>query len=589
MLNDDQRPFPTALASANAPPNPAHLFYQGIDPMAVQYSYVMKGLTKTFPGAAKPILNNVHLQFLPGTKIAIIGVNGAGKSTLMKIMAGFDTEFTGEAWAAEGCRVGYLAQEPQLNPKKTVLENVKDGVREVADMVDRFNEISALMAEPDADFDALLPEMGDLQEKIDAVDGWTLDNQLEIAMEALRCPPGDSSVENLSGGERRRVALCRLLLEKPEVLLLDEPTNHLDAESVQWLEKHLIDYAGNVILVTHDRYFLDNVVGWVLELDRGRSIPFEGNYSAWLEGKAKRLEQEDSENESRQKAIKEELQWIRQSPKARQTKSKARIKAFDELVEKQADRRPGGSQILIQIPTRLGGNVIEAQNLTKAYGDKLLFDDLEFTLPPGGIVGVIGPNGAGKSTLFKLITGQEQPGSGTIKVGDTVKLGYVDQSRDNLDPNKNVWEEVSGGNERFYFGKHEVNTRAYVGAFNFKGTDQQKKVGQLSGGERNRVHLAKMLAAGGNVLLLDEPTNDLDVETLRALEEALENFAGCAVVISHDRFFLDRLATHILAFEGDSHVEWFEGNFESYEEDKRRRLGDAADRPTRLAYKKLTR
>ena len=557
--------------------------------MAVQYSYVMKGLTKTFPGAAKPILNNIFLQFLPGTKIAIIGVNGAGKSTLMKIMAGYDTEFTGEAWAAEGCRVGYLAQEPQLNPKKNVLENVKDGVREVADMVDRFNEISALMAEPDADFDALLPEMGDLQEKIDAVDGWTLDNQLEIAMEALRCPPGDSSVENLSGGERRRVALCRLLLEKPEVLLLDEPTNHLDAESVQWLEKHLIDYAGNVILVTHDRYFLDNVVGWVLELDRGRSIPFEGNYSAWLEGKAKRLEQEDTENESRAKAIKEELQWIRQSPKARQTKSKARIRAFDELVEKQADRRPGGSQILIQIPTRLGGNVIEAKNLTKAYGDKLLFDDLEFTLPPGGIVGVIGPNGAGKSTLFKLITGQEQPGSGTIKVGDTVKLGYVDQSRDNLDPNKNVWEEVSGGNERFYFGKHEVNTRAYVGAFNFKGTDQQKKVGQLSGGERNRVHLAKMLAAGGNVLLLDEPTNDLDVETLRALEEALENFAGCAVVISHDRFFLDRLATHILAFEGDSHVEWFEGNFESYEEDKRRRLGDAADRPTRLAYKKLTR
>ncbi len=558
-------------------------------PMAVQYSYVMKGLSKTFPGAAKPILNNVHLQFLPGTKIAIIGVNGAGKSTLMKIMAGYDTEFSGEAWAAEGCRVGYLAQEPQLNPKKNVLENVKDGVREVADMVDRFNAISAEMAEPDADFDTLLPEMGELQEKIDAVDGWTLDNQLEIAMEALRCPPGDSSVENLSGGERRRVALCRLLLEKPEVLLLDEPTNHLDAESVQWLEKHLIDYAGNVILVTHDRYFLDNVVGWVLELDRGRSIPFEGNYSAWLEGKAKRLEQEDSENESRAKAIKEELQWIRQSPKARQTKSKARIRAFDELVEKQADRRPSGSQILIQIPTRLGGNVIEATGLTKSYGDKLLFEDLNFTLPPGGIVGVIGPNGAGKSTLFKLITGQEQPGDGTIKVGETVKLGYVDQSRDDLDPNKNVWEEVSGGNERFYFGKHEVNTRAYVGAFNFKGTDQQKKVGQLSGGERNRVHLAKMLAAGGNVLLLDEPTNDLDVETLRALEEALENFAGCAVVISHDRFFLDRLATHILAFEGDSHVEWFEGNFESYEEDKRRRLGDAADRPTRLAYKKLTR
>jgi energy-dependent translational throttle protein EttA len=557
--------------------------------MAVQYSYVMKGLTKTFPGAQKPILNNINLQFLPGTKIAIIGVNGAGKSTLMKIIAGMDTEFTGEAWPGDGIRVGYLAQEPQLDASKTVLENVKDGVREVADMVDRYNTIAAEMGEDGADFDALMEEMGTLQERIDAVDGWTLDNQLEIAMEALRCPPGEIGVENLSGGERRRIALCRLLLEKPEILLLDEPTNHLDAESVQWLEKHLIDYAGNVILVTHDRYFLDNVVGWVLEIDRGRGIPFEGNYSAWLEGKAKRLEQEDSENESRAKAIKEELQWIRQSPKARQTKSKARIRAFDELVEKQADRRPGGAQILIQIPKRLGGNVIDAENLTKAYGDKLLFDDLEFTLPPGGIVGVIGPNGAGKSTLFKLITGQETADSGSIKVGETVQLGYVDQSRDDLDPNKNVWEEVSGGNERFYFGKHEVNTRAYVGAFNFKGTDQQKKVGQLSGGERNRVHLAKMLAAGGNVLLLDEPTNDLDVETLRALEEALENFAGCAVVISHDRFFLDRLATHILAFEGDSHVEWFEGNFEAYEEDKRRRLGDAADRPTRLAYKKLTR
>jgi ATP-binding cassette ChvD family protein len=559
--------------------------------MAVQYSYVMKGLTKTFPGAPKPVLNNINLQFLPGTKIAIIGVNGAGKSTLMKIMAGYDTEYVGEAWSGENVRVGYLAQEPQLNPKKNVRENVMDGVRETADMMDRFNEISAIMGDPpeDADFDALLAEMGELQEKIDAVDGWTLDNQLEIAMEALRCPPGDASVDNLSGGEKRRVALCRLLLEKPEILLLDEPTNHLDAESVQWLENHLINYAGNVILVTHDRYFLDNVVGWVLEIDRGRGLPFEGNYSAWLEGKAKRLEQEDREDAGRQKAIKEELQWIRQSPKARQTKSKARIRAFDELVEKQADRRPGAAQILIQIPERLGGNVIEATGLTKSYGDKLLFEDLTFTLPPGGIVGVIGPNGAGKSTLFKLITGQEKPDSGTIKIGDTVRLGYVDQSRDALDPNHNVWEEVSGGNERFYFGKHEVATRAYVGAFNFKGTDQQKKVGQLSGGERNRVHMAKMLAAGGNVLLLDEPTNDLDVETLRALEEALESFAGCAVVISHDRFFLDRLATHILAFEGDSHVEWFEGNFESYEEDKRRRLGDAADRPTRLAYKKLTR
>ncbi|WP_374593900.1 energy-dependent translational throttle protein EttA [Sphingosinicella sp.] len=556
-----------------------------------QYSFVMKGLTKTFPGAPKPVLNNIHLQFLPGTKIAIIGVNGAGKSTLMKIMAGYDKDFQGEAWAADGVRVGYLSQEPQLDPTKTVKENVMDGVRPVADMMDRFNEISTIMADPpeDADFDALMTEMGELQEKIDAVDGWTLDNQLEIAMDALRCPPGDAGVENLSGGEKRRVALCRLLLEKPEVLLLDEPTNHLDAESVQWLESHLIEYPGNVILVTHDRYFLDNVVGWVLELDRGRGIPFEGNYSKWLEAKAKRMEQEDREEEGRQKAIKEELEWIRQSPKARQTKSKARIKAFDELVEKQNDRRPGGAQILIQIPERLGSTVIEAKGLTKAYGDKLLFENLEFTLPPGGIVGVIGPNGAGKSTLFKLITGQETPDGGSIKIGDTVKLGYVDQSRDHLDPNKNVWEEVSGGNERFYFGKHDISTRAYVGAFNFKGVDQQKKVGQLSGGERNRVHMAKMLQKGGNVLLLDEPTNDLDVETLRALEEALENFAGCAVVISHDRFFLDRLATHILAFEGDSHVEWFEGNFESYEEDKRRRLGDEADRPHRMSYKKLTR
>ncbi|HWL46421.1 MAG TPA: energy-dependent translational throttle protein EttA, partial [Sphingomonadaceae bacterium] len=544
--------------------------------MAVQYSFVMKGLTKTFPGAPKPVLNNIHLQFLPGTKIAIIGVNGAGKSTLMKIMAGIDTEFSGEAWAAEGVRVGYLPQEPQLDPAKTVKENVMDGVRPVADMLDRFNEISNLMADPpeDADFDALLAEMGDLQEKIDAVDGWTLDNQLEIAMEALRCPPGDSPVDKLSGGEKRRVALCKLLLEKPDILLLDEPTNHLDAESVQWLENHLINYTGNVILVTHDRYFLDNVVGWVLELDRGRGIPFEGNYSAWLDAKAKRMAQEEREEEGRKKAIEQELQWIRQSPKARQTKSKARIRAFDELVEKQADRAPGKAQILIQIPERLGGNVIEAKGLTKSYGDKLLFEGLDFTLPPGGIVGVIGPNGAGKTTLFRLITGQEKPDKGEILMGATVRLGYVDQSRDHLDPNKNVWEEISDGLDRFTFGKHDIATRAYVGAFNFKGSDQQKKVGQLSGGERNRVHMAKMLKEGGNVLLLDEPTNDLDVETLRALEEALENFAGCAVVISHDRFFLDRLATHILAFEGDSHVEWFEGNFEAYEEDRRRRLGD---------------
>ncbi|MEA3041984.1 MAG: hypothetical protein QOC65_1473 [Sphingomonadales bacterium] len=559
--------------------------------MAAQYSFVMKNLTKTFPGQAKPILSNIHLQFYPDAKIAIIGPNGSGKSTLMKIMAGRDTEFAGEAWPGEGIRVGYLEQEPQLDPAKTVKENVMDGVRPVADMMDRFNEISTLMGDPpeDADFDALMTEMGELQEKIDAVDGWSLDNQLEIAMDALRCPPGDAAVENLSGGEKRRVALTRLLLEKPDILLLDEPTNHLDAESVQWLEKHLVDYAGNVILVTHDRYFLDNVVNWVLELDRGRYYIYQSNYSGYLEKKAKRLEQEEREEQGKQKAIQEELDWIRRSPKARQTKSKARIKAFDELVEAQENRTPGKAQILIQVPERLGGTVIEANGLSKAYGDKLLFDDLSFSLPPGGIVGVIGPNGAGKTTLFKLITGAEQPDSGSIRIGDTVHLGYVDQSRDALSPNKNVWEEISGGVDVFRFGKHEVGTRAYVGAFNFRGPDQQKKVGQLSGGERNRVHMAKMLKEGGNVLLLDEPTNDLDVETLRALEEALENFAGCAVVISHDRFFLDRLATHILAFEGDSHVEWFEGNFEAYEEDKRRRMGPEADRPHRVTYRKLTR
>jgi sulfate-transporting ATPase len=559
--------------------------------VAYQYSFVMKGLTKTYPGQPKPILNNIHLQFLPGTKIAIIGVNGAGKSTLMKIMAGIDTEFQGEAWAAEGVRVGYLPQEPQLDPTKTVRENVMDSVAEVHGLVERFNAISAEMADPkeDTDFDALMAEMGELQERIDAVDGWTLDNQVEIAMDALRCPPGDSPVTTLSGGEKRRVALCKLLLEKPDILLLDEPTNHLDAESVAWLEKHLVDYKGNVILVTHDRYFLDNVVGWVLELDRGRGIPFEGNYSKWLEAKARRIAQEQSEDEARQRAINQELEWIRSSPKARQSKSKARIKAFNELVERQNDRRPGTAQILIQVPERLGNVVIEAKGLTKGYGDRLLIENLDFSLPPGGIVGVIGPNGAGKTTLFRMITGQEKPDAGTIRIGETVKLSYVDQSRDALDPNKTVWEEISGGAEKFYFGKAEVSTRAYVGAFNFKGVDQQKKVGQLSGGERNRVHMAKMLVAGGNVLLLDEPTNDLDVETLRALEEALENFAGCAVVISHDRFFLDRLATHILAFEGNAHVEWFEGNFEAYEADKRRRLGDAADRPHRMQYKRLTR
>ena len=559
--------------------------------MAAQYSFVMKGMTKTFPGASKPVLNNINLQFYPDAKIGIVGPNGTGKSTLMKIMAGMDTEFTGEAWPGEHIRVGYLAQEPELDPNKTVKENVMDGVRPVADLVDRFNEISMLMADPpeDADFDALMAEMGELQEKIDAVDGWSLDSQLELAMDALRCPPGDWPVTNLSGGEKRRIALTRLLLEKPDILLLDEPTNHLDAESVAWLEKHLVDYKGNVILVTHDRYFLDNVVSWILELDRGRYFVYEGNYSTYLEKKAKRLEQEAREDAGRQKAIKDELEWIRQSPKARQTKSKARIKSFDQLVEAQENRTPGKAQIVIQTPERLGSKVIEVKNVTKAYGDKLLFENLSFTIPQGGIVGVIGPNGAGKSTLFRLITGQEKPDSGEVEIGETVKLGFVDQSRDDLDPNKNVWEEISGGADFMKLGKHETPTRAYVGAFNFKGTDQQKKVGLLSGGERNRVHMAKMLKEGGNVLLLDEPTNDLDVETLSALEEALESFAGCAVVISHDRFFLDRLATHILAFEGDSHVEWFEGNFESYEEDKIARLGEEATRPHRATYKKMTR
>ena len=559
--------------------------------MAAQYSFVMKGMTKTFPGANKPVLNNINLQFYPDAKIGIVGPNGTGKSTLMKIMAGMDTEFTGEAWPGEHIRVGYLAQEPELDPTKTVKENVMDGVRPIADLVDRFNEISMLMGDPpaDADFDALMEEMGTLQEKIDAVDGWSLDSQLELAMDALRCPPADSPVTNLSGGEKRRIALTRLLLEKPDILLLDEPTNHLDAESVAWLEKHLVDYKGNVILVTHDRYFLDNVVSWILELDRGRYFVYEGNYSTYLEKKAKRLEQESREDAGRQKAIKDELEWIRQSPKARQTKSKARIKSFDQLVEAQENRAPGKAQIVIQTPERLGSKVIEVKNVTKAYGDKLLFENLSFTIPQGGIVGVIGPNGAGKSTLFRLITGQETPDSGEVEIGETVKLGFVDQSRDDLDPNKNVWEEISGGADFMKLGKHETPTRAYVGAFNFKGTDQQKKVGLLSGGERNRVHMAKMLKEGGNVLLLDEPTNDLDVETLSALEEALESFAGCAVVISHDRFFLDRLATHILAFEGDSHVEWFEGNFESYEEDKIARLGEEATRPHRATYKKMTR
>ena len=557
--------------------------------MAAQYAYVMKNMTKTFPGAPKPVLSNINLQFYQGAKIGIVGPNGAGKSTLIKIMAGIDTDFTGEAWPGENITVGYLEQEPELDASKTVLENVKDGARETADLVDRFNAVSAAMGEPDADFDALGTEMAELQEKIDAVDGWTLDNQLEIAMEALRCPPGDMGVETLSGGEKRRVALTRLLIQKPCILLLDEPTNHLDAESVQWLENHLKEYAGAVLMITHDRYFLDNVVGWILELDRGKYFPYEGNYSTYLEKKAKRLAQEEREETGRSKALREELEWIRQTPAARQTKSKARIRKFEQLQEAQDNRKPGKAQIVIQVPERLGGKVIEVQNVSKAYGDKLLFEDLSFTLPPGGIVGVIGPNGAGKSTLFKLITGKEQPDSGKIDIGETVRLGFVDQSRDHLDPKHNVWEEISDGLDYMKVNGMDMSTRAYVGAFNFKGQDQQKNVGKLSGGERNRVHMAKMLKTGGNVLLLDEPTNDLDVETLGALEDAIENFAGCAVVISHDRFFLDRLATHILAFEGNSHVEWFEGNFEAYEEDKRRRLGDAADRPTRLAYKKLTR
>jgi len=563
------------------------------EPMSAssQYAYVMKNMTKTFPGAPKPVLNNINLQFYRGSKIGIVGPNGAGKSTLIKIMAGIDTDISGEAWPGENVTVGYLPQEPQLDPTKNVLENVKDGAREMADKLDRFNEISMIMADPpeDVDFDALMEEMGTLQEQIDAADGWTLDNQLEIAMEALRCPPSDWSVESLSGGEKRRIALTRLLIQKPDILLLDEPTNHLDAESVTWLENHLKEYAGSVLMITHDRYFLDNVVGWILELDRGKYFPYEGNYSTYLEKKAKRLEQEDREATGRQKAINDELEWIRQGPKGRQTKSKARIAKFEQLVASQENRAPGKAQIVIQVPERLGGKVIEAKGISKAYGDKLLFEDLSFMLPPGGIVGVIGPNGAGKSTLFRLITGQETPDSGEIDIGSTVRLGYVDQSRDHLDASKNVWEEVSDGLDYVKVNGHDMSTRAYVGAFNFKGQDQQKNVGKLSGGERNRVHIAKMLKRGGNVLLLDEPTNDLDVETLAALEEAIENFAGCAVVISHDRFFLDRLATHILAFEGDSHVEWFEGNFEAYEEDKRRRLGDAADRPTRLAYKKLTR
>ncbi|WP_207459880.1 energy-dependent translational throttle protein EttA [Azospirillum sp. SYSU D00513] len=553
-----------------------------------QYVYVMKGLTKVYPGGKK-VLDNIYLSFLPGVKIGVLGANGAGKSTLMKIMAGMDKDFSGEAWSAEGAKVGYLPQEPQLDPSKNVHENVMEALAETKGLLDRFNEVSNMMADPDADFDALMAEQADLQEKIEAADAWDIDRTVEIAMDALRCPPGDADVSKLSGGEKRRVALCKLLLEKPDLLLLDEPTNHLDAESVAWLERHLQEYKGTVVLVTHDRYFLDNVTGWILELDRGSGIPYEGNYSSWLEQKQKRLDQEGRQEESRQKQLASELEWIRQSPRARQAKSKARISAYETLLAQSKDVSTESTKIVIPVPPRLGNVVIEAENISKGFGDRLLIDGLSFRLPPGGIVGVIGPNGAGKTTLFRMITGQDKPDSGDFRVGDTVQLGYVDQSRDTLAPNKTVWEEISDGLDIVELGKRQMPSRAYVSAFNFRGPDQQKKVGQLSGGERNRVHLAKMLKSGANVLLLDEPTNDLDVDTLRALEEALEGFAGCAVVISHDRWFLDRIATHILAFEGESHVEWFEGNFQDYEADKKRRLGAEAEQPHRIKYKPLVR
>jgi len=555
-----------------------------------QYSYVMKDMSKTYPGS-KPTLKNVTLSFLPDAKIAVIGVNGAGKSTLMRIIAGQDKDFQGEAWAAEGVRVGYLEQEPHLDPSKNVFENVMDGLGDLKRVVDEFNEISAKFAEPmsDDEMNELIAKQGELQEQIDAADAWDLGSRVELAMEALRCPPRDADVTVLSGGEKRRVALCRLLLEKPEILLLDEPTNHLDAESVAWLENHLREYVGTIILVTHDRYFLDNVVNWVLEIDRGNTIPYQGHYSDWLVQKEKRLLQEEKMEASRQRTMKRELKWIQQSPKARQAKSKARINAYDDLLAAAQEGLGGEAQIQIPVGPRLGNVVIEAENLNKGFGDKLLVDGLDFRLPPGGIVGIIGANGAGKTTLFKMITDHEQPDSGSLKIGESVLMGYVDQSREGLDDNKTVWEEISDGLDMFDFNGRSVATRAYVGNFNFKGTDQQKKLGQLSGGERNRVHLAKMLRTPANVLLLDEPTNDLDVETLSALEAALEDFAGCAVIISHDRWFLNRIATHILAFEGNSEVVWFEGNYEDYEKDRRRRLGAAADRPHKLQYKKLTR
>ncbi len=550
-----------------------------------QYVYVMKDLIKTYPGG-KTVLNGITLSFLPGVKIGVLGPNGAGKSTLLKIMAGVDKEFTGEAWAAQGARVGYLEQEPQLNPSKNVAENVMVALAPIKAKIDRYNAVASAMAEPDADFDALTEEMGTLQEEIDAVDGWSIDQTVEMAMEALRCPPGDADVTHLSGGEKRRVALARLLLEKPDLLLLDEPTNHLDAESVAWLQRHLKEYTGTVIMVTHDRYFLDNVTGWILEVDRGRGIPYEGNYSAYLDAKRKRLEQEAKEDASRAKTVERELEWIRQTPEGRRKKSKARVAAYDDLLAEAERESVRTAQIVIPAPPRLANQVVEAKNIRKGYDDRLLIDGLTFKLPPGGIVGVIGPNGAGKTTLFRMITGTEKPEGGEFIVGESVKLGYVDQSRDSLDANKNVWEEISDGLDILKLGKIEMQSRAYVSAFNFRGPDQQKKVGTLSGGERNRVHLAKMLKSGANVLLLDEPTNDLDTETLSALEEALEKFPGCAVIISHDRAFLDRLATHILAFEGDSHVEWFEGNYEDYEKDYKRRYGDNAS-PHRIKYKPL--
>ena len=553
-----------------------------------QYTFVMKGLSKTYPGG-KTVLKDIWLSFLPGAKIGIVGHNGSGKSTLLRIMAGIEKEFNGEAWAADGVKVGFLEQEPQLDASKNAFENVMDGLKEKKQLLDDFNEISMKLCEDmsDDEMNALLEKQGALQDAIEAANAWELDREIEVAMEALRCPPAEADVTKLSGGEKRSVALARLLLEKPDMLLLDEPTNHLDAESVAWLEHYLKNYPGTVVMVTHDRYFLDNITSWTLELDHGAGRPYEGNYSGWLEQKARQLKQEEKEESARSKAMEEELQWVRSSAKARQSKSKARLKAYDEMVSQQSEKRTSTAQIIIPAGPRLGDNVIEAANLNKAFGDKLLIENLSFSLPKGGIVGVIGPNGAGKTTLFRMITGSEKPDSGTFKVGETVVLGYVDQSRDALDAKRSVWEEISGGAEVVELGKITMKSRAYCSAFNFKGSDQQKTIGMLSGGERNRVHLAKMLKSGANVLLLDEPTNDLDVETLRALEDALLEFAGCAVVISHDRWFLDRIATHILAFEGDSHVEWFEGNYADYEEDRKKRLGVHELVPRRVVYKKL--